>query len=275
LIYRRGVRVTRDVQEWLTAPEGACMLGTTWALWCHSPTLVGSIHWGRPEASELEPLAAALEFICHPRLAGGADVLMDNSRVERLDADALLAFGLRIRDRLPEWGRRIRRHAVILPEGLAGVLVAGLLPSLEPPYPFRFVHDPAAAAEFLQRPEALSALAEAEEHARLARGRAVLIDRLRAQLAPSLAHPNLDALAAALGYSGRSLQRALQQLETSFSDEVRRARVAAAVELLRATDSKIEAIALRVGFSSASRMSAAFRAELGLTPSQVRDQRES
>jgi AraC-like DNA-binding protein len=268
------MRVTRDVQSWLTDPVGACMLGTTWALWCHSPTLCGSIQWGRPAESELEPLAASLEFICRAEFDGGVDVLMDNSRVERLDADALMAFGLRIRDRLPEWGRRIRRHAVILPEGLAGVLIAGLLPSLEPPYPFRFVHDPAAAVEFLERPEALEALSEAEHHASLARGRSVIIDRLRTQLSQALANPNLDQVASALGYSGRSLQRALKQLDTSFSDEVRRARVAAAVELLRATDAKIEAVAVRVGFSSASRMSAAFRVELGVTPSQVR-QRES
>jgi AraC-like DNA-binding protein len=268
------MRAIRDVREWLTDPVGACVLGPTWALWCHSPDLCGSLHWGRPGEKDLEPLVEALEFICLPLFDGGADILQDNRRIERLDADALMAFGLRIRDRLPEWGRRIRRHAVVLPDGLAGVMVAGLLPSLEPPYPFRFVRDPADAAAFLGRPEALAVLRDAEKLAESARGRSVIIDRLRAQLAQALVGPSLDQMAGAMGLSGRTLQRQLHDLGTSFSDEVRRARVAAAAELLNTTDAKIEAIALRVGFSSASRMSTAFRAELGLTPSQLR-QRES
>jgi AraC-like DNA-binding protein len=245
-------------------------VGPTWAVWSHSLTLCGSLHWGRPQESELGPLVEVLDFVCQPQFEAGIDIIMDDRALERLDADALMQFGMRIAGRLPDWGRRIRKMVVILPEGLTGVLVAGLLPSLEPPFPFRFVKDPQGAFEFMQRPEAQEVLAEVEEVAAEARGRTILVDRLRAQLAKMLSDASLEAAAATLGYSGRSLQRQLHALGTSFSDEVRRARVAAAVQLLNATDAKIEAIAARVGFSSASRMSAAFRQELGLTPSQIR-----
>ena len=81
---------------------------------------------------------------------------------------------------------------------------------------------------------------------------------------------SLDGCAAALGLSGRTLQRELHRRDTSFSDELRRARVAAAGQLLRMTDLKMEAIAQRVGFGTASRMSAMLRRELSATPSMVR-----
>jgi AraC-like DNA-binding protein len=264
------MRVTRELREWLNDPVDACILGPTWAVWCHSVSLCGSLHWGRPTHSELVPLVSALDFICQPRFSSGVDVLMDNRALDHLDVEALMAFGLLVAERLPEWGRRIRSHAVILPEGLTGLLVAGLLPSLGPPYPFRFVRDPVAACEFLQRREAVQVLSEVEQLSIAARGASIVIDRLRARLAESLGDPSLETIAGTLGLSGRSLQRQLQGLGTSFSDEVRRARVAAAGQLLLTTDAKIEAIAMRVGFSSASRMSAAFRVELQMTPSQVR-----
>jgi AraC-like DNA-binding protein len=154
-----------------------------------------------------------------------------------------MAFGGRVIERLPHWARRIRKLAVILPDGLPGLLVAGLLPSLQPPFPFRFTHAAADASAFLERPELAAVIDEVERAVVAARGRSVLLDRLRAHLERALQHPSLGAAAAALGLSTRSLQRELRNLETSFSNEVRRTRVGAATELMRSTDGKIDAIA--------------------------------
>ena len=75
--------------------------------------------------------------------------------------------------------------------------------------------------------------------------------------------------------STRTLQRELHQLATSFSDELRRVRIATAELLLAQTDLKIEAIATQVGFGTASRMSATLRRELNVTASELRAERHS
>lgn len=263
------MRITRDVRAFLEDPVDACVVAASWAVWCRSPSLCGAVAWGVPTPEEVTPLAEVLDFVCQPPFAA-VDILLDNRRIERVDTDALMAFGARVMVRLPEWARRIRRLAAILPDGLPGMLVAGILPSLQPPFPFRFTHAPADAWAFLEHPELAATVDEVERAIAQARGSSLLLDRLRAHLERALQHPSLAAAATALGLSTRSLQRELLGLETSFSDEVRKARIGAATELLRSTDTKIDAIALRVGFSSSSKMSAAFRAEVGLTPSQLR-----
>jgi transcriptional regulator GlxA family with amidase domain len=85
--------------------------------------------------------------------------------------------------------------------------------------------------------------------------------------------PTIDVVATALGMSTRTLQRELRRLDTSFSDELRRVRIAAAEALLVLTDLKIDAIATQVGFGTASRMSASLRRERNLTASELRARR--
>src|SRR5262249_15290928 len=136
--------------------------------------------------------------------------------------------------------------------------------------PFRFVAQLADAFTFLDHPDAPAAYDAATRIASAARGTAALLGQLRVQLARDLAGASVEGAAAALGRSARTFQRELQALGTSFTDELRRARVAAAQELLTMSDLKIDAIAARVGFGTASRMSAALRRELGVTASELR-----
>ena len=67
----------------------------------------------------------------------------------------------------------------------------------------------------------------------------------------------MESAASALGMSARTLQRELARLDTSFTCELRSSRVTAAEALLVHSDLKIDAIALKIGFGNASRMSAA------------------
>jgi transcriptional regulator GlxA family with amidase domain len=55
------------------------------------------------------------------------------------------------------------------------------------------------------------------------------------------------------------LQRELARVDTSFSEELRRVRLATAESLLMASDLDIDAIAHEVGLGNASRMSALLR----------------
>jgi AraC family transcriptional activator FtrA len=80
----------------------------------------------------------------------------------------------------------------------------------------------------------------------------------------------VEGCAAALHTSERTMQRRLREAGTSFGEQLRRARVGAAWELLRFSDLKIDAIAARVGLGTASRMSAVFRTDMGVTPTQFR-----
>ena len=73
--------------------------------------------------------------------------------------------------------------------------------------------------------------------------------------------------------STRTLQRELTRLDTSFRDELLRIRIATAQTLLAHTDQKIEAIAIQIGFGTASRMSAWLRRELNRTASELRSER--
>lgn len=95
---------------------------------------------------------------------------------------------------------------------------------------------------------------------------AALLERLRAEPATP---PTLEALAASAGVSRRSLTRHIRaRTGGSLGDFIRRARVARAQECLAAGARGLEAVAARAGFPDAQALRAAFRAELGMTPSQ-------
>jgi AraC-like DNA-binding protein len=264
------VKLARDIPEFLRAPLGRAIAGPTFLIWCRAPDLAGSIQWGAPDERDVAAMMDALEFIRHRDLAAQGAVLMDCRAIERVDAEVLIGFTKLARERLPRWSPRIRAQAVVVPDGVAGILLAGALPVLGPAHPFRFVADLEAAFAFLDHPDARAAFDEATAMAEAVRGSAALLGRVRAQLARDLAGATIDQVAAALGMSARSLQRELQTHGTSFTDELRRARVTAAEELLRLSDQKIEAIAARVGFGSSARLNAALRRELGAAASEIR-----
>jgi hypothetical protein len=66
------------------------------------------------------------------------------------------------------------------------------------------------------------------------------------------------------------LQRRLRAAGTSFGEQLRRARINAAWQLVRFSDLKIDAIASHVGLGNSSRLGSIFRAELGMTAAQLR-----
>jgi AraC-like DNA-binding protein len=264
------VKPARDPDEFLAAPLGRCVVGPSFAIWCGAPDLIGSIQWSALDGRSLGEVVEILERIRHPDLAPAGCLLVDFQKIDRVDGDVLLEFTSLARERLPSWSRRITRQAVIVPAGIPGILLSGALPSVAPEHPLRYVRDLDAACAFLGHPAARAAAMDAERFAAAARDRAPLVGRLRAQLTRDLVGATVEGSAAALGLSARSLQRELGRLGTCFRDELRRARVAAAEELLRNSDAKVDAIAERVGLGTGSRMSAVLRRERSLTASELR-----
>lgn len=267
---RLDLPVTDSIDEFVAEPIGRCVLGPTYVIWCATPEVHGAIIWGTVDELALRNMMAIGRFILHPSLAKRRRLLVDCRDVTRVDADVLLGFPALARDRLPIWTATIERQAIIVPGGLAGLLIGGALPSVGASHPMRFTHDFESALAFVDHPAARAAHHTAAHVALSHRGRAVLLTRVRSYLGRELTQATLSRAASALGMSGRSLQRELARLETSFSDELRRARVAAAEALLVHSDLKIDVIALKVGFGNASRMSATLRRELDVTASGLR-----
>jgi CheY-like chemotaxis protein len=95
--------------------------------------------------------------------------------------------------------------------------------------------------------------------------------RLRPVVEAHLTDPDFgpDALAAAAGLSYHQLYRALRdELHTTPSRLIRRARVELASELLRARQGSVTEIAYSVGFNSLSYFSRAFRERFDASPSE-------
>jgi AraC-like DNA-binding protein len=267
------MKSARGIDEFVGDPVGRYDLGATHLVWCHSPTLVGTVHWGRPDASHARELTRRLEVTRHPALAGGFDGYMDARGMEAFDWPAFGVLSDYVREQLADWRRKIRRHAIVVPHGIVGAVVAGLLPLLGPDYPLRFFSSVESAVEWFGRPELLSALDELAPIVDEAQGVTPLVRTLRGQLARSLDEPTLVAVARTLGMTTRTLQRDLRRDGTSFSNELTAARVRAARTMLETTDEKVEVIARRVGCASSSQLSLIFRRNVGETPAQYRVRR--
>lgn len=100
-----------------------------------------------------------------------------------------------------------------------------------------------------------------------------IVTQVRAALERSLADgaADLEAVAASLGYDARKLQYLLEQVGTTFSDELSETRKLRAVHLLSATDQPMSEIAAALGFAEMSSFTRACREIwFGMAPSKYR-----
>src|SRR5688500_18293297 len=94
--------------------------------------------------------------------------------------------------------------------------------------------------------------------------------RLRGVLAADLREATLERAAAALSTSTRSLQRYLAARNTTFRDELTRARVIAAESRLVEDDAPIKEIAIALGFESIAAFTSMFTRVVGEPPQEFR-----
>lgn len=264
-----------DLDEFVAAPVGRCLVGSTFAVWCAAPDLAGSIQWSVIDAQAVREILLALDFLDHPGLAARGRIFMDCGEVERVDAEAIVDYTVVARVKLPAWSARLVRQVIVVPDGLVGILLSGVLPLLMPSHPFRFVRDAAEGHRWLGDARSVAAHQQASEIVVARRGEAVFTRRLRVELARDTANANVDDCAAALGLSPRTLQRYLHKLGTSFRAELGRARLSTATELLGLSDLKIDAIANRLGFGTSTRLSAFLRRQVKLSARELRAARRA
>jgi AraC-like DNA-binding protein len=263
----------RSVGDFVNGPIDRYFVGACQLVWCQSPTLCGSAHWGPPSENDMRQLTELFELTHHPALADRFDVFMDIHRVELVDWSAFDPLLTYLRRRMPEWARRIRKQAVVVAPGPTGMSLAGMVAVVGMTYPMQFFADSRAAIAWLARDDAAAAIDEAERLVADVRQLSPVVEALRGHLEGALADATVERAARALRISPRSLQRELQRAGTRFNAELAQARVRAACSLLEHSDDKIESIARRVGLSSSFRLSALFRRVIGETPATYRDKR--
>src|SRR5512143_499916 len=102
-----AMRRARSIDAFLASPVGSYNVGATHVVWCHSPTLAGTAHWGRPNERDAAELVRRLDVSIQPALAGGFDAFMDARGMEAFEWSAFGVVADYVKQRLPEWSRRI------------------------------------------------------------------------------------------------------------------------------------------------------------------------
>ena len=222
----------------------------------------GSTFWGHVTVAQLE---AAFERVRHYAESGctrPVDVVSDLAAMTSVDVAVYPRMAELVTELVPRVVAPIRRHVVIVPDGMIGATAAGFL-HLHTEHVWQIVADPGSAIgeEVAARVDAVVGPAREAD----------LVTALRARLGGG----TLPAAAKALGVTPRSLQRSLRGAGTSFRAVVEEQRIAEACRLLEQTDLKVEAIAREVGFQSLSGFVRSFRRVVGCSPHERRMRRSA
>ena len=162
--------------------------------------------------------------------------------------------------------------ALLRPEGLVGVTLAGLCKVHDFPCRVEVFTDPYDALAWLGVADASHSISELDDVLRRIAEPDSTLSALRAYLGQNPRKTDLTTASAALGVSGRALQRKLKQAHTSFRAEQTAAQIQRAKHLLRDTNYEIKRIAFEVGCSSLAAFSTLFRRIEGEAPSAWRSQ---
>jgi AraC-like DNA-binding protein len=256
-----------DDASFVSAPVGHWRVAGCSLVFAHSPTLCGSICWGRQTADETR--AVMRLFDGYSRLAPRFDLILDGSLMDRVEISSMMVFVEWARHNLDDLHRRVRHQAGISAPGLGAYLLAGIVPLLGGPWPFTLVTHRRQAFRLLL-PDGGDALCdEVDALVEQARGVPPLVGRLREILAARHGRLSIGDAARALGRSVRSFQRELREAGFSYRQEQHEAYYRRAEQLL-AGDDKIARVAARLGLSERA-MTALVRARSGLTPGELRN----
>lgn len=257
-----------DPEEFRAAPLGKYFVGPSFAVWCYDQTLCGNFVWGRPNEREARALVRMfdIEHALAPRFAA----ITDASRMELVAPPVFLIVADYLRRRFPELAPRMHRLALVVPPGLFGSALVGLIPLLGVDLPWRLTKSVDDSLAWIGTRSARSAAGELEALAQKACGKPSLLYHLHEYLRAHLADASIENAAAHLALSRRTLQRSLTQSKTAFREELETVRMDEAVRRLIETDDKLEVIAAELGFGSPSHFASAFRTSKNTTPSQFR-----
>ncbi len=245
--------------------RGACA-----AVWQCRPDVWLTLLWDVPDAAEIQSVTREWERAVVVGVPYRS--VVDVRNVRYVDAVAFAALAGQLRSRRSDLLPLLRGQAIVRSDGVIGAMAMGLLAVVGWRAPVRIFTDVAAALSWLlPGDEAIPG-----EYARWQERNIVdapLLTSLRNLLQARCADIDPARAARSLGMSLRTLQRQLAASATSFSDELARARLGKAKELLASSEEKIDVIAGQVGFASASHFGRFFAAATGEAPSGWRARR--
>lgn len=262
------VRTTLDAFR--TKPDGAYVAGASWLYFCADPSLYGFVLWEVPSESDMAALVRLMEdeLVLRPPHAGYVDV-------RRLRVALSPSFGELAKffaSRADDLARAVTRGAIVRGDGITAAIAAGFMATVPSTFSATTWTDPARALEELGvAKDRAATLAEALDRAyEEAAGTPHVLGALQDWLENHLADPSLDDAARALAMASRTLQRRLSDADTSFLDEVGKARVRVAQRMMLASDVPVSNVALDVGCASPQHFASLFKRFVGETPTAWR-----
>lgn len=261
-------RTTNDVFR--TKPEGGFVAGASWLYFCADPLLYGFVLWEVPSETDMAALVRLMEDELALRPPHAAYVDVRRLRVALAPSFAELAKFFMTRS--GELARAVTHGAIVRGEGITAAVAAGFLATVPTSFSATTFTEPASALEHLGVAKARAAdLAAALERAyEEAAGTPRVIASLSDWLEEHLRDPSLDDAARALAMASRTLQRRLSDADTSFLDEVGKARIRVAQRLMLASDVPVSNVAMDVGCASPQHFASLFKKHVGETPTAWR-----
>lgn len=260
-----------SLASFFDAPAYRYVIKRSFAYWQAERRVFGIIIWGRPDETDVEEICAAHEVGANPLFRGHTS-LVDLRALESVD---FLAFGkllAYLKKRRDAWSPMVTRQAVLHRGGFAHATVAGMFEFFRPTHPVVFFDD---AAEAYAAVGAADVRAELEAVRRDVVGTPDIVRQVQAALEALPARAEPADVARRLGISVRSLQRRLGAAETSLRAERQLFLLRQTEHLLETTELSLDAIAARVGASSASHLVTIFRQHRGTTPGLHRQRRRA
>jgi len=259
------VRCVEDVEGYVQASRDAYVIDRSFVGF-HAGDLFGIVCWGSPDGEDAARICRAREAELADR--GPHFVVMDYRLLETVAPEAFATLARFLNDNREVLARVTSRTALLVPNmAFAAATVSGFYNVVKSPYESKVFTSVEDAEAWLGVPTVAPVTHVCEASAAGRSTTAALISLLERQ--PVL---SLDDAAAALGTSGRTLQRKLQAENTNYAAEARKAVVRRAKHLLATTDTKIPDIATTVGNMTPQHFSEMFRAETGTTPAAWRAQ---
>ena len=239
-------------------------------MFAHSPTLIGYVCWGYPDADDVRDLLRLCEVGVAPD-AVPHRFLVDLRALEFVDPRTFTQFVEYTNNHRAVLQEKVLRQALLRPDGLVGAIITGFSPIARLSYPQRVFGDVAAALAWLELPpeEGIALIAQLDAIRAEASGTDETVRRIRELLFASRCKA-LDEVARRLGLSRRTCQRALRDAGTSFRGELASARIRKAKDFLAEGDRNLTWVAAELGFSSVQHFATAFRRATGETPSAWR-----
>jgi len=262
-----------DAEDFLREPIGAATGTPRMLFWFPSASLRILSVWGRPTIADMDLMIRLLRCQCAPERSEHSSFI-DVSGLTELDRAPFERFTSQMKPMADSFARVVTRSAMVHTGGPAQSAVAGYPQLIGAPIDIVTFRDPAKALNWLgagdRAADLLDGLAALR---RQADGTPPVLYALRHELRTNLAKTSLPMIASRLGTSTRSLQRVLRVGKTTYRDEVQRAKIERAKELLATTDRKLFDVAVDVGFASLQSFSDAFQTRVRTRPSAWRARR--